>query len=124
MCAVQNTQLSFKDFDFFSRKDRLVAVRRAAGLFVTDFVSDSSYVGLVSFTSTATKLSDLQRIDEDSRFALYRILTSLTPGGGTGIGSGILTGLEVISSQFAMIKYAESNAFKYHDSPVIIIRHL
>ena len=71
-------------------------MQRAAGLFVSDFVSDSSYVGLVSFNTAASRLSDLRSMDADSRNDLNRIIMGLRAGGGTGIGAGILEGLQVI----------------------------
>ncbi|XP_039272202.2 calcium-activated chloride channel regulator 1-like isoform X1 [Styela clava] len=77
---------------------KLNHLRSVVNHFIKDVVSTGSYVGLVSFQSTSLILAQLTEIsDTNSRNYLTALLPRIADGG-TGIGSGILKGIEVLES--------------------------
>ncbi|XP_033644207.1 calcium-activated chloride channel regulator 1-like [Asterias rubens] len=65
--------------------------------YISSIVIDGSYIGLVEFSSAAYVLSDLTFVtSDDDRQALLQSLPD-PPGGGTGIGGGLLRAIEVLS---------------------------
>ena len=68
---------------------------QGATIYLRGIIPNDSYVGIVEFESSAYVLSSLVYIDnDDSRELLVTRLPSVT-GGGTCIGCGILTGIDV-----------------------------
>ncbi|KAG1682137.1 Calcium-activated chloride channel regulator 4 [Nymphon striatum] len=76
---------------------RLEYLRIAVTRFLSTIVPDNSEVGLVEFTSTATILTDLRKINSTSRTQLISILP-IQPLDQTCIGCGLRKAIAVLSS--------------------------
>ncbi|XP_067086271.1 calcium-activated chloride channel regulator 3A-1-like [Osmerus mordax] len=75
---------------------RIVRQRQAASLFLKQIIEDQSYVGIVTFHSTASVLKPLTLIDNlKTREKLADSLPT-NPNGGTEICQGLYKGLEVL----------------------------
>lgn len=80
-----------------STNDRISKLAGSARNYVTSVAVDGSYIGIVDFDSTGKKLSGLTLIDSDQA---RRDLAQLIPteaAGGTCIGCGLETALEIFS---------------------------
>ncbi|KAM4642180.1 calcium-activated chloride channel regulator 1-like [Discoglossus pictus] len=74
---------------------RIGRLYQAAELFVIQIIETNSRVGIVKFESSASVVSNLQKIaDKKDRENLKKLLPN-TAGGGTNICSGILSGFQV-----------------------------
>ncbi|KAG9350919.1 hypothetical protein JZ751_024808, partial [Albula glossodonta] len=75
---------------------RILRQRQAATLFLQQIIEDLSYVGIVTFTSSASILENLVQINSDAD--RQRLVNSLptSAGGGTNICAGLHKGFEVL----------------------------
>ncbi|XP_002741339.1 calcium-activated chloride channel regulator 1-like [Saccoglossus kowalevskii] len=82
-----------------SLKSRITKLRQAVYTFIMDEISLGIDVGCVTFSDTATIISWLTPInsDEDREEFLALVMPTLNADGNTAIGSGLLTGLQVLS---------------------------
>nr|XP_039256541.1 calcium-activated chloride channel regulator 3A-1-like [Styela clava] len=77
---------------------KLEDLRRAARLFIKSSANEGTFVGLVTFDSSASVLKQLTEVQngDNSRDSLVRLLPSFASGV-TAIGQGILAGVQVLS---------------------------
>ncbi|KAK3586511.1 hypothetical protein CHS0354_033531 [Potamilus streckersoni] len=91
---------------------RIAEMKKAAQYIIDVLLQASSYLGIVSFSSSATTLANLAEIRNDAdRQNLKNIVLSLTADGGTGIGKGLLQAKELL----------EASAMGTHESEIILI---
>lgn len=64
--------------------------------FIQSCVADGSYIGMIQFSSSTSVLSRLRQINSNdtSKEDLITVIPTGV-GGGTGIGGGLLEGIEV-----------------------------
>ena len=89
--------MNFTLFDLISLQsdNRFNKMISSTANYISSIVIDGSYIGLVEFSSAAYVLSDLTFVtSDDDRQALLQSLPD-PPGGGTGIGGGLLKAIEV-----------------------------
>ncbi|XP_068808710.1 calcium-activated chloride channel regulator 1 [Struthio camelus] len=80
--------------------DRIKHLYEAAEVFLLQIIEIGSWVGIVTFESSAYTKAPLQQITSNTvRHALTQYLPR-TAGGGTNICAGVLTGLQVITNKF------------------------
>ncbi|XP_053101851.1 calcium-activated chloride channel regulator 1-like [Hemicordylus capensis] len=80
--------------------DRINRLRQAAELFLLQIIETGSWVGIVTFSSSATIKTGLQQITSDT---VRRSLAAYLPtsaGGGTNICSGIRSGFQVFLQKY------------------------
>ncbi|KAK3586513.1 hypothetical protein CHS0354_033532 [Potamilus streckersoni] len=78
---------------------RIAEMKKAAQYIIDVLLQASSYLGIVSFSSSATTLANLAEIRNDTdRQNLKNIVLSLTAVGGTGIGKGLLKAKELFEA--------------------------
>lgn len=75
--------------------NKIVEMRQAAINFVTNVIPNGSEIGIVSFSTRASVVANLQLVD-GRRDLLETSISSLLAGGGTCIGCGINEGIEVM----------------------------
>lgn len=76
----------------FNRISKLASVSRS---FITTIAAEGSYIGIVQFTSEGTRLSGLTLIDSDDTRNELAGLIPTSAVGGTCIGCGLETALQV-----------------------------
>ncbi|XP_066480669.1 calcium-activated chloride channel regulator 1-like [Tiliqua scincoides] len=87
--------------------DRINRLRQAAELFLVQIIEMGSWVGIVTFQSTAKIATYLQQIANDSvRKSLTNYLPT-TAGGGTKICSGVRAGFQVFLNRYASTEGCE-----------------
>ncbi|KAL3846506.1 hypothetical protein ACJMK2_017486 [Sinanodonta woodiana] len=105
-----------------SKLSRIVEMKRTAQYIIDVLIQASSYLGIVSFSSSAQILANLTEIQNDTdRQYLTNIIMSLTAGGGTGIGQGLLMAKQLFDasgkgtheSEIILITDGEENVAPY-----------
>ncbi|XP_070605135.1 calcium-activated chloride channel regulator 4 [Erythrolamprus reginae] len=93
VCLVLDVSGSMGDYD------RIGRLNQAAKLFLLQIIEIGSWVGIVTFHSSATITSYLQQIDSDDvRQSLVKYLP-ISANGGTNICAGVRQGFQVIRSR-------------------------
>ncbi|KAM4022554.1 calcium-activated chloride channel regulator 1-like [Anomaloglossus baeobatrachus] len=75
--------------------DRIRRLHQAADIFLTQIIETSTYIAIVEFSTSASVISPLERINDQQREILKSLIPSSATDEGTNICSGIVTGLEV-----------------------------
>ncbi|XP_063797572.1 calcium-activated chloride channel regulator 1-like [Pseudophryne corroboree] len=78
-----------------SLNDRIERLHQAVDILLTEVVETSAYVGIVQFSSSASVISSLERINELQHEKLKSLVPNSATEEGTNICSGILAALEV-----------------------------
>ncbi|XP_066480668.1 calcium-activated chloride channel regulator 1-like [Tiliqua scincoides] len=87
--------------------NRIHRLRQAAELFILQVIEKDSWVGIVTFESTAKIVTGLQQVVSDSvRKSLANYLPT-TAGGGTKICSGVRAGFQVFLSKYGSTEGCE-----------------
>uniref|UniRef100_A0A8C5SSK5 Chloride channel accessory 1 n=1 Tax=Laticauda laticaudata TaxID=8630 RepID=A0A8C5SSK5_LATLA len=87
--------------------DRISRLKQAAEVFLLQIIEISSWVGIVTFQSSATIQAHLQQIVSDNiRQNLVNVLPT-TAGGGTNICAGLREGFQVIRSRHGSTEGSE-----------------
>lgn len=85
--------------------DRFTRLRQATEVFLLQIIEQDSWVGIVTFESTAKIVTGLQQI---VRYCVRKALTNYLPttaGGGTSICSGVREGFQVNISQLLLFHF-------------------
>ncbi|XP_053549083.1 calcium-activated chloride channel regulator 1-like [Bombina bombina] len=75
--------------------DRIGRLYQAAEVFLIQIIEINSYIGIVKFSSSASIISNLRQITDDTQRVNLKNLLPKTAVGGTHICSGIRSGLQV-----------------------------
>ncbi|KAK3586501.1 hypothetical protein CHS0354_033524 [Potamilus streckersoni] len=101
---------------------RIEEMRQALKYIIDVLLQASSYLGIVSFSNSATTLTPLREIKNDTdRHILQNITSSLFASGGTGIGQGLLnakllfesSGMSTRESEIILLTDGEENIPPY-----------
>ncbi|KAL3846504.1 hypothetical protein ACJMK2_017484 [Sinanodonta woodiana] len=113
---------SMADIISSSGMPRIAEMKRTAQYIIDVLIQDSSFLGIVSFSSSAQILASLTDIKNDTnRQNLKNTIMSLTTGGGTGIGLGLLKAKDLFvasgkgtrESEIILITDGEENVAPY-----------
>ncbi|OCT85209.1 hypothetical protein XELAEV_18023373mg [Xenopus laevis] len=75
--------------------DRIGRLYQAAEVFLMQIVEEASYVGIITFSTTAAVLSNLVQVIDNTQRNKLKSLLPTTAGGGTDICLGIRKGIEI-----------------------------
>ncbi|XP_066450839.1 calcium-activated chloride channel regulator 1-like [Eleutherodactylus coqui] len=77
------------------QNDRITRLHQAVDIFLSEIFETSVYVGIVQFSTSASVISSLEKINDQQRQKLKSLIPSSATDERTNICSGIITGLEV-----------------------------
>lgn len=96
---------NFMFFPLHMQYDRINRLRKAADLFLLQIIEPNSWVGIVTFESTAKIVTGLRQI---VNYHVQKTLANNLPttaGGGTSICSGVRAGFQVKENIFQLLLF-------------------
>ncbi|XP_062600924.1 calcium-activated chloride channel regulator 1-like isoform X2 [Saccostrea cucullata] len=87
---------------------KIKELKEISSIFITNWVSNGSSVGVVTFDTSAQIVSSLKLVTSDEvRKRLVTLINNIGAAGGTSIGEGLLKGIEVLKTHSDDIRGSE-----------------
>lgn len=79
--------------------DRMTRLKQSSIKWVKYDIKDGSYLGITSFSSSASEQKPLTKIDSGSRGRLVAAINGLNANGGTCLGNGLMQGMDTLNGE-------------------------